>query len=301
VATNQRKISVLDAPSNLGLRMPEPGVIPGCYKLAGAIRDNRLLDRLGAHDAGVVVPPRYNTYGWQLGDGIFHKDVLPGYTTKLADRLTILLDEGDFVVLLGGDCSILFGPALALRRRGRYGLAYFDGSSDLRHLGIEEYVGATAGEGLAIVTGRGDDEITDLEGLRPYVRDEDAVVLGVRDYDDYLEELARLGIPVHTAPTIQAEGGEAIAAKVVERFDGLDGFWVHLDADVLDPSVMPAADAPDPGGLDYDELTAVLRPLLADPRCVGMNFTIYDPDLDPDGSIGRKLTDMLIDSLGVES
>jgi arginase len=292
---------VLDAPSNLGLRMPEPGVIPGCYKLAGAIRDNRLLARIEAHDAGVVVPPRYNTHGWQLGDGIFHKDVLPGYTTKLADRVASLLDDGDFVVLLGGDCSILFGPALALRRRGRYGLAYFDGSSDLRHLGIEEYIGATAGEGLAIVTGRGDDEITNLEGLEPYVRDDDAVVLGVRDYDDYLEELARLGIPVHTAPAIQAAGGEAIAAKVLERFDGLDGFWVHLDADVLDPSVMPAADAPDPGGLDYDELTEVLRPLFADPGCVGVNFTIYDPDLDPDGSIGRKLTDMLVDSLSVES
>ncbi|MBM7787159.1 arginase family protein [Tenggerimyces flavus] len=295
------KISVLDAPSNLGLRMPEPGVIPGCYKLAGAIRDNRLLDRLGAHDAGVVVPPRYNTYGWQLGDGIFHKHELPVYTTKLADRLTALFDDGDFVVLLGGDCSILFGPALALKRRGRYGLAYFDGSSDLRHVGIEEYVGATAGEGLAIVTGRGDDEITDLEGLEPYVRDSDIVVLGVRDNDFYLDELARLEIPVHTSPAIQAEGGTAVAAKVLERFEGLDGFWVHLDADVLDPSVMPAADAPDPGGLDYPELVEVLRPLFASERCVGVNFTIYDPDLDPDGLIGRRLTDTLVDALSVRS
>ena len=31
----KRALSVFDAPSNLGLRPPDPGVVPGCYKLAG--------------------------------------------------------------------------------------------------------------------------------------------------------------------------------------------------------------------------------------------------------------------------
>ncbi|RSS72831.1 arginase family protein, partial [Streptomyces sp. WAC05292] len=61
------------------------------------------------------------------------------------------------------------------------------------------------------------------------------------------------------------------------------GFWVHLDADVLDPSVMPAVDSPDPGGLFPGELADLLRVLIGSPRCVGLNVTIYDPDLDPDG------------------
>jgi hypothetical protein len=38
---SQREIVVLDAPSNLGLRPPGPGVVPGVYKLAGALRDKR--------------------------------------------------------------------------------------------------------------------------------------------------------------------------------------------------------------------------------------------------------------------
>ena len=29
------RVSVIDAPSNLGLRPPAPGVVPGVYKLAG--------------------------------------------------------------------------------------------------------------------------------------------------------------------------------------------------------------------------------------------------------------------------
>jgi hypothetical protein len=31
--------AVLDAPSNLGLSPPAEGVVPGCYKLAGALRN----------------------------------------------------------------------------------------------------------------------------------------------------------------------------------------------------------------------------------------------------------------------
>src|SRR5690606_3701263 len=103
-------ISVLDAPSNLGLRMPAPGVVPGCYKLAGALRDQRLLDRIGAADAGCVVPPRYDVSGWRPGDGVFNAAAVAEYTVRLADRVGRHLDDGELLVVLGGDCSILFGP-----------------------------------------------------------------------------------------------------------------------------------------------------------------------------------------------
>jgi arginase len=74
----------------------------------------------------------------------------------------------------------------------------------------------------------------------------------------------------------------------------LDGFWVHLDADVLDPSVMPAVDSPDPDGLLPDELVALLRPLLASPHCAGLDVTVYDPDLDPEATAGALLTDVVV-------
>lgn len=88
----------------------------------------------------------------------------------------------------------------------------------------------------------------------------------------------------------------------------LDGYWVHLDADVLDPSVMPAVDSPDADGLTPDELVALLRPLLASgrPHCpegvggtpsVGLDITIYDPDLDPEGTAGALLTDIVVAAL----
>lgn len=50
---------VVDGPSNLGLRPPEVGAVPGCYKLAGAVRDQGFVRRIGAEDGGCVTPPRY--------------------------------------------------------------------------------------------------------------------------------------------------------------------------------------------------------------------------------------------------
>jgi hypothetical protein len=61
----------------------------------------------------------------------------------------------------------LQGSTLALRRIGRYGLAFIDGHSDFRHVGNSAGVGAAAGEDVALVTERGQSDLTDLDGLRP--------------------------------------------------------------------------------------------------------------------------------------
>jgi arginase len=289
-----RTIHVLDAPSNLGLRMPKPGVVPGCYKMAGALRDTQLLHELQAEDGGYVVPPRYDISDWSPGDGVFNAQAMAQYTVRLADRVDSIIGRHHFALVLGGDCSILLGAGLALKRLGRYGLAYFDGSADFLRLAQAGRIGAAAGETLALVTGRGQADLTNIQDCGPYFDDRDVIVLGNRDDDEDVANLADAGILGYTAPEIQELGAEPIISRVLQKFDGLDGYWVHLDVDVLDIEVMPAADAPDPGGLQYSELIEMLRPLLADERCVGMNVTIYDPDLDPDGGYARELSAMLV-------
>ncbi|MFF9012582.1 arginase family protein [Streptomyces sp. NPDC014870] len=294
-----RNIVALDAPSNLGLRPPHPGTVPGCHKLAGALRDHRIVARLGALEGGVVVPPRYDLGDWQEGDGVFNAAALATYTRTLADRIEHHVRAGDFPLVLGGDCSIQLGASLALRRIGRYGLAAVDASPDFRHPGNSDRVGAAGGEELALATGRGQRDLTDLEGRGPYLREEDVRLFGIRDtyHDDpELVELRALKVPVVTVADLRAWGPAELAAATVTAFGtpALDGFWVHLDADVLDPSVMPAVDSPDPDGLLPEELLPLLRTLVRSERCVGLNVTIYDPDLDPDGTAGALLTDLVV-------
>jgi arginase len=71
--------------------------------------------------------------------------------------------------------------------------------------------------------------------------------------------------------------------------------WIHLDVDILDPSVMPAVDSPDPGGLSAAELTEL--PAALAPRAVGAQVTVFDPDLDADGSHARLLCGILVAGL----
>ncbi len=84
---------------------------------------------------------------------------------------------------------------------------------------------------------------------------------------------------------------------MLERLQHDPGFWIHVDADVLDDELMPAVDSRAPGGLSYEALVGLLRPLLASPRALGVEVTIYDPDRDPEGTVGRAFTATLVEAL----
>jgi arginase len=156
---------------------------------------------------------------------------------------------------------------------------------------------------LALATGRGPAVVTNIEGRRPLVRDEDVVALGRRDADDAeahgSQRIEETAIDVIDLASIRAEGSEAAAARAVERLpaSALDGFWIHLDADVLDDEIMPAVDYRMPGGLSWNELTTVVRTAAASGRAVGVDITILNPALDRDGTIARAFVDTLVEGL----
>ncbi len=296
-ASDMRSVALLDAPTNLGLRPPLDGSVPGCYKLGWALREAGMAEGLDLEDAGVVVPPRYEA-AWTPGQGDRNADGIATYSRRLANRIDALLDQA-FVVVLGGDCSVLIGAALALKRRGRYGLAFLDGHSDFRHAANDPPIVAAAGEDLAIVTGRGDHRLVDLEDLGPSLRDADVTVVGIRSDDAYAAEIQELGMAVWPVDRFRTEGRPAVTTAVLERVarQDLDGFWVHLDVDILDEDVMPAVDSPSPGGLDPDELTLLLSDLVRHRAAVGIDICIFDPDLDPDGRHAETLADVVHQTL----
>jgi arginase len=298
--TPERTIAVLDAPSNLGLRPPRPGAEPGCKKLAGALRGQGIVERLGAYDAGGLIPPPYSEK-WD-GKTVRNASAIARFSRDLAGKVGELLEKGRFPLVMGGDCSILLGNMLALRRRGRFGLAFLDGHLDFRHPGNSEAVGAAAGEDLALVTGRGGEDLTNPEGLKPLVREEDVVALGERENDPETRDVLDTEIAVLDLAAVRKVGHAEAARRAVDRFErnGLDGFWIHLDADVLDDDVMPAVDSPQPGGLSRNELIEMLRVLLASRLAAGMEVTIFDPDLDPDGMVASAFADDLVAALADE-
>jgi arginase len=294
-------ISVLAAPSNLGLRPPVPGAVPGCAKAPEALREAGLYRRLaagGARDGGVVLPGRY------LDDVVVgvprlrNQEALVDHAYRLAARVGHALDDGETPLVLGGDCSILVGTCLALARRGRFGLVHLDGHTDFRNPGNSDQCASLAGEDLAAVVGRHWPAVADLDGLGPYIEPQHAVHVGCRDDDEELAEVrATLGAVV-TAAEVRAHGPGSTAEAVLAVVGSTDlaGYWIHVDVDVLDPTVLPAVDSPDPGGLTAGELNTLLA-LLA-PGATGAQVTVFDPDLDPDGRYATMLTRVVADGLG---
>ncbi|MGW3625078.1 arginase family protein [Streptomyces sp. NPDC000880] len=285
-----REPAIIEAPSVLGLRPS------GVEELPAALVGAGLADRLGAVRVGRVEAPVYDP-GRDRETGVLNPGGIADYSVRLADAVGGVIDRGLFPVVLGGDCSILLGNLLALRRRGRYGLLFLDGHTDFYQPAAEP-TGEVASMELALATGRGPRVLADLEGLGPLVRDEDVVAFGFRDS----EESAAAGMQplperLHAVGLdgVRAVGAAAAARRAVGR---LGDYWVHLDVDVLDDALMPAVDYRLPGGLSWAELESVLRTALGDERAVGLDVTIFNPRLDPEGTIAARLVECLCRGLG---
>jgi arginase len=290
-----RKVAIVEAPSILGLKPT------GVELLPDTLLANGLAERLNAGRAARVDAPPYREDRDPSTLTLNAKEISV-YSSRLADTIGSVLDDGAFPLVLGGDCSILLGSMLALRRRGRYGLLFIDGHADFYQPEVNPN-GQVASMDLAFATGRGPAIVTDMEGRHPLVRDEDSVAFGFRD----AEEQARYGsqplppaLSAFDLARIRQLGAATAAREAVKhltRKDGPDsGFWIHLDADVLDDAIMPAVDYRIPDGLSWRELVDVLRIAVGSEQAMGIEVTIYNPKLDRDGTSGRGLTETLVEA-----
>jgi arginase len=287
---NMPKYAILEAPSALGHVPEHRGVERAPQMLLGA----GLADGLPARRAGRVPADGYSPVR-DPQTQILNPRALAGYSSVLADALATILDGGEFPVVLGGDCSLLLGAALALKRRGRYGVLYIDGDADFYQPEVNPIAGAASASDLAFATGRGPGVVCDLEGQRPLVRDDDVVVFASRDAADRERRGCQplppgmLELDREQVRGSGAAGAARQAVTFLTRPDGPEGFWIHVDADVLDESIMRAVDDPRPNGLAWADLISALRVAIASGVAVGLQIAIYNPDFDPDGSNGRGL------------
>ena len=289
------RFTIIEAPSVLGLFPKGVEMLPGALLAAG------LGERLQARHAGRVEPPAYDDRR-EAETMLLNPRGIANYSVALADVVGRAVNDGDFPIVLGGDCSIMLGCLLALRRRGRYGLLFLDGHADFYQPEAEPN-GEVASMELALATGRGPAVVSDLEGRRPLVRDQDVVAFGFRDgeyaaaHGSQRIEDSAIGL-VDLAEVRKCGTVEAMhhAVQTLSKPE-LAGFWVHLDADVLDDAVMPAVDYRMPDGLTWGDLIKVLQVAIGSGRAVGLDVTIFNPKLDEDGTIAVAFVDALVEGL----
>lgn len=84
------------------------------------------------------------------------------------------------------------------------------------------------------------------------------------------------GANIFTAYAVHDDGIDA----VLEKIPAGRKYYITLDADGMDPSVMPAVGYPAPGGLTFHQLRKLIIGLVAKGRVVGMDIVELAPSRD---------------------
>jgi arginase len=287
-------IQYLSAPSILGLkstgveRLPErfiecglTHVIPSSYPIIEVPTYNNLRREFRDHDTSCL-----------------NSDLIHDFSTGLAKTIQTVVAGKQFAFVLGGDCSVLVGIMSGLKKAGTYGLLFIDAHADF-YEPERSTTGEVADMDLAIVTGRGPEIITNINGLRPYVSDEHVIHIGQRDEQQTIEfksrDIRETNIHCHNLQSIRARGisGEIndIAAEMSSM--RVEGFWIHFDTDVLSDEINPAVDYRLPDGLQFQEAAFLLKSLLSSKKIVGISISIYNANLDPDRRIAQGIVNCL--------
>jgi arginase len=295
-----RDICLILAPSNLGLRPLRLGHEPGTWRAPEALIKAGLTKAIAPARIVELTRPIYRAEP-QPGTRLLNGLTLRRFNLALADTVATTHARKKFPLVVGGDCSITLGALAGLRPFGPLSLVYLDGHSDFRHPGNydpEKMLGAVAGMGLAMATGRGETLMTDWpDAPAPLVPEEQIIQIGEREgrnadfpWPD-VNDTAITRIDVFAARESGAEAVLGLTRTTLKRQDW--PFWIHFDVDALDQAVMPAVDSPGSPGIDTDDVVTILRTLAIDPLCRGMTMTVFDPDLDPTGDHATLLVGLL--------
>lgn len=287
-----REVYIVEFPSNLGLKEPQPGKEPGVKRLPDWFQRHNLHKILDPENTLRLDPPKYNNTK-DAETQILNANSLIEYAREQAYLVNNLLTRNKFPFILGGDCSILLGSAIALKQKGNYALFYLDGHTDFMDVSLSE-TGGVGGMAASIVTGNGHEKLTNILNLSPYIKEENLWCAGNREYDDeYENEIRNSSATYISLKDLREKGISNCTAAFLSEVESrnLDGFWLHIDVDVLNDTIMPCVDSRTPDGLTYDEFNELTSYLFQSKKLSGLEITILDPDLDTTGQYTKDFVD----------
>ena len=229
--------------------------------------------------ASVDVDYTVNHFDWDLaGTLLAGKDVrivdCGNVTTVLGDdeehyrraeaAARKILDAGATLISIGGDHGIPIPVMRALERNEKITLVHIDAHLDWRH----EINGVTEGYSSPIRRASEMDWFGDIIqiGIRGIGSAREAEVADARAY----------GADIITAYELEDIGMQA----VLDRIPDGGPYYLTIDADGIDPTIMPAVMAPTPGGLSWRETHKLIHGLVNKGRVLGMDLVEIAPSYD---------------------
>jgi agmatinase len=181
-----------------------------------------------------------------------HEGTLDKVLSELRTGVLALLADGKFPVILGGEHS-LTAPcvAAAAKKFENLSVLQIDAHADLR----DAYQGNPSSHASV---------------MRRVVEICPAVQVGIRAISaEEAEVIPRLPVSVYWAKDIARARTEEWVPRVVN--DLTENVYLTVDLDGFDPAYVPATGTPEPGGLDWYQVTALIRAVAARRRIVAMD------------------------------
>ncbi|MBM3941447.1 MAG: agmatinase [SAR202 cluster bacterium] len=181
-------------------------------------------------------------------------------TQRIQQAVSLFLSQGKLVGILGGEHSVCIGSVQAhLDYYPNLSVLYLDAHADLR----QEFLGTRWSHACGARRIHEQCPLV-LAGLR-------SLCLEERDY------IRGQAIPAFFWPP---QGTESDYIQQVTQRLGPE-VYISLDLDVLDPSLMPAVGTPEPGGMNWRQLMALLSAVAQAKRIVGFDVNELSPHEGP--------------------
>ena len=281
----------------IGVPTNSSGRTGGVARGPSALRNAGLVSALGqlcrVQDEGDVIIHSPTTER-DPASGIIAYASLASMVQSVRTLVSRVLNDGRFPLVIGGDCPILLGCLAASIENYRIGLVFVDGHEDA-YPPHKSPTGEAADMELGLTLGT---ELPDLihraAGSAPLLESSQICILGPRDKETLektgIQSLDDGTVVFHDDESLHRANIEALAGKVVRRLARQVGrLWLHVDLDVLSTRSLPAVDYRQQGGLSWGQLEALTSSILSTGNIIGMDLTIYNPDLDPKGRYARRI------------
>ncbi len=180
------------------------------------------------------------------------------------EKVKKLLDDGKFVVTIGGEHSISTGPikAYAEKFNGKISVLHFDAHTDMR----EEYEGTKYNHACAMARA-----MDDCLGV---------VSVGIRSMDisewDNINAKKMKGKKHDIFFAEKIYDNEKWMDKAIKLLS--NKIYISIDLDVFDPSILPSTGTPEPGGLGWYTMLKFLKKVASKKNIVGFDVVELAPN-----------------------
>ena len=190
---------------------------------------------------------------------------------KVAERVRAGLAEGDFPIVLSGNCITALGTISGCGPADT-DVVWFDAHGEAMTPDTTTS-GFLDGMGISVLTGHSwKNQARTISGFEPMMGERIALI-GARDLEESERELLdRTGV-LRKLPDLSRD------------------LYVHLDLDVLDAAEAIANQWTPPGGMKVSEVQSAIRGVRGRIKAVGV--ASYDPPLDSDGRAAQATSAML--------